>query len=370
MDLKHVIARDEKNKSVTMRLYGAIGDQIDGHQFAREIVYLSEVYDNIEIKVNSEGGSVLQGISIFNAILNSTATVTVCIEGLAASMGGFLCFAADKITMNDFARLMIHDPYNPEKETNKMTPKEKRGIESFTGMLAEITAIRCGDKEKAAAYMKAETWFTAEEAKAAGLIDEIIVTGKAQSVAAQISGIAALTSNTFTNFLQPKQENMKLIAALYGLGPEATEAEIIAKINAERATAAAVATERDTVKAERDTLQAAATASIDAEVNALADRAIETGNFKAEMKADLVAMGKANPDTFKKMIEGLQPVTASVVDAVVAASVNGTPAGGKTTDADEFERLRREDPNALVEMKVSENARFKKLEAAWEKKFC
>jgi ATP-dependent Clp protease, protease subunit len=105
MELKHVTSLDELKKTATLLLYGEIGDKVDGDYFAQEINFLSKQYDEIVIRINSGGGSVLQGLSIFNAMLNSPAFIVVNIDGIAASMAGVIAMAGNIVRMNDLLGL-------------------------------------------------------------------------------------------------------------------------------------------------------------------------------------------------------------------------------------------------------------------------
>ncbi len=63
---------------------------------------------DVTIHLNSEGGSVTDGLSIFNAISEHEGTVTVHVDALAASIATVICCAADKVIMNSNAKFMVH----------------------------------------------------------------------------------------------------------------------------------------------------------------------------------------------------------------------------------------------------------------------
>lgn len=70
-----------------MRLYGSIGQKVDGDLFARELAALDDgQLDIIKIRINSPGGDVFQGMSIVSAMLSVKTPVHAYIDGIAASM--------------------------------------------------------------------------------------------------------------------------------------------------------------------------------------------------------------------------------------------------------------------------------------------
>ena len=64
----------------------------------------------IDLRLNSPGGSVFDAVAIFNALTRHTGTVTVWIDGIAASAASYIAMAGDEIVMPENAFLMIHDP--------------------------------------------------------------------------------------------------------------------------------------------------------------------------------------------------------------------------------------------------------------------
>ena len=367
MELKHVIARDKK--TATMLLYGAIGQKIDGDYFAQEINYLSKTVDEITIRINSEGGNVLQGLSIFNAILNSEAYVVAQIDGVAASMAGVIPMAADRIRMNDFARIMIHDPFLPGKQ-NQLTAKEKKMIANLKGILSSCLTRRGMETEKMDKLMSDETWFTAQDALDAKLIDEIITTGKATAVESSLSGIAAslITPELFTNFLTTQQTSkMEAIAKLFGLSATATEADVTNEIKALQLENTALKAKATQAEASLAELNAKLAEQQKNEIEAIATQAIASGFFDESQRTALVEMGTNSFDTFKRMIEGLKKPAAASLSATIAATQSSAGNADRLTDGQTFEKMRREEPQALAEMKIAEPERFNKLYQAWEK---
>merc|ERR1712194_633317 len=145
--------------------------------FVNEFKYLESVSSEIDIKINSQGGSVMNGLSIVNTILDSKIPTTARIVGVVASMASVIALAADKTVMSDYAVLMWHNPFSPSGEA----PSDQ--LMAFSSMLNKIYASRLGmSEEEVKSFMDGEdgkdgTWFNAEKAKSLGLISEIEKTG-------------------------------------------------------------------------------------------------------------------------------------------------------------------------------------------------
>lgn len=212
-----------------MRLYGEIGTKVDGDYFAQEIGYLAENSDVVNIRINSPGGSILQGLSIVSAILTAKAQVVTYIDGVAASMAGIVAVAGHRVIMNDFAKLMIHDPYfiddNGEK-VEKLDARNRRAIGAMKSILTSILKRRCGENADIEAMMKAETWLGADDAKAAGLVDEIAGTGRDLKNMEPLRLVALLSDEVEQN-----TGNMKQLTARLNLAETADEQAIITAVD-------------------------------------------------------------------------------------------------------------------------------------------
>lgn len=129
----------------------------------------------INLRLNSPGGSVFDGIAIANAIRSHPATVTVYVDSLAASIASVIAMSGDRLVMMPQSQIMVHNAsgscYGDATEMTKMADlldKQSRNIaEAYAqhtgGSLAEWTQ-----------YMADETWFSADEALAVGLADEVV----------------------------------------------------------------------------------------------------------------------------------------------------------------------------------------------------
>jgi ATP-dependent protease ClpP protease subunit len=145
---------------------------VDAAQFVREIAALD--VDTINLRVNSPGGSVYDGVAIMNALRRHKATVVATVDGLAASAASFIIQAADEVVMGLGTELMIHDAWSFAWGNAEAMAKAATDLDRISSTIAGIYSERAGgtvDEWRAA--MKAETWYSADEAVAAGLADRV-----------------------------------------------------------------------------------------------------------------------------------------------------------------------------------------------------
>lgn len=119
----------------------------------------------INLSINSGGGSVFDGIAIYNMLKSHKATVNVYIEGLAASIASVIAMAGDTITMRSGSMMMVHMPWtlsqgNAEEMRKTADTLEKTG-DSIVDIYSERTGISSDDIRN---IMNEETWLSAEEA--------------------------------------------------------------------------------------------------------------------------------------------------------------------------------------------------------------
>lgn len=134
---------------------------------------------NINLRINSPGGSVFDGVAIANAIRSHPADVTVFVDGLAASIASVIALAGNKLVMMPQTSFMIHDA-SGGCHGNAAEMEYMRNLldKQSDNIAAAYAAAAGGTVEDWRAKMKDETWYTAEEAVAAGLADEVMAVPK------------------------------------------------------------------------------------------------------------------------------------------------------------------------------------------------
>jgi ATP-dependent Clp endopeptidase proteolytic subunit ClpP len=153
----------------------------------------------INLRLNSPGGSVFEGIAIANAIRNHPANVTVYVDSLAASIASVIALAGDRVVMMPQSQFMVHNAsggcYGDASEMTKMADLLDKQSLNIAKAYAEHTGRPLAEWRD---YMAEETWFTAEEAVAAGLADEVIpMRPKKNEDAEEPAAVAALMNRTW-----------------------------------------------------------------------------------------------------------------------------------------------------------------------------
>jgi ATP-dependent Clp endopeptidase proteolytic subunit ClpP len=127
------------------------------------------------VEINSPGGNVWDGLSIYNQLRGRKAPVTTRVVGIAASIASIIALAGDRVEMADAALMMIHDPSGMAAGTSEDMRKMADALDQHAEVLVGVYAKKTGKSPEAIrAAMKAETWFTTAEALAFGLVDKPI----------------------------------------------------------------------------------------------------------------------------------------------------------------------------------------------------
>ncbi len=153
-------------------IYGTIGSfEINAKDFAEDLKGIDA--DTIHLRIDSPGGSVIDGISIFNALQRHPAKVVTHIDSLAASMGSVVAMAGNEVRMANNALLMIHEPWTVAMGNADELRKNADTLEKMSGNILQAYSRSQYTPEEVADLMKSETWMTAQDALDAGFIDYI-----------------------------------------------------------------------------------------------------------------------------------------------------------------------------------------------------
>jgi ATP-dependent protease ClpP protease subunit len=174
MNTEYISEVDDVLKTATMKIIGEIGSEVYGKDFVDQLHQLeASGITNINIRINSGGGSVIDGYQIFSAILKSKSNITTYNDGIAASSAGWIFLAGKNAIMSDYALFMMHNPSSTD--TSAIGKKRVEMMrKSITMILAKRTGTSVADTEK---MMNAETWLSADDAVAKGYASSIVETG-------------------------------------------------------------------------------------------------------------------------------------------------------------------------------------------------
>lgn len=183
-------------------LYGEVGGW--GASAAEFIDALSTRKDQrINLHIHSPGGSVFEGHAIFTALKSHPGGVTTWVDGIAASMASVIAMAGAPVKMASNAFLMIHNPWSQTAGGSEEMRKQADVLDKLKDSLVKIYAGKSGmSEEEISAAMDAETWFSAEEAVAFGLADEVFE-GMQAAAKLDLSRISAKAPSGVFEFANP-----------------------------------------------------------------------------------------------------------------------------------------------------------------------
>lgn len=146
--------------------------------------------EDLEVEINSGGGSVFDGSEIYTELKSYSGNVTTKIVGIAASAASVIAMAGNKVVMAPTGQMMIHN-------ASIRASGDYRDMDHMSGILkntnqtiANAYRIKSGKSdEELLEMMDAETWLTPQLALEHGLIDEIMFDNNIQIVASFNSGL-------------------------------------------------------------------------------------------------------------------------------------------------------------------------------------
>jgi len=233
---------NQSDNTAEILLYGFIGawKDTDSKRFISDFKKLEASHDQINVRLNSGGGDVFEGITIYNTLKNSTATIHVYIDGLAASMASVIALAGSKIFMSRYAQLMIHRVSGSANGDADKLRETANLMDELEKSLLDIYATKTG-KDAATiqnTWMQRgkDSWFTATDAVQQKLVDEIFdgvikKSPKKNQNAQEVWQFYNLQIENSTNSNQ--MEQLSQFISFYGLKANATPQDILASMQSQ-----------------------------------------------------------------------------------------------------------------------------------------
>lgn len=165
--------------TAVVRLYDAIDSYggpwgVSAREFVGVLDDLPDSVTTIELRINSPGGEVWEGLAILNALRAHDARFVAVVEGVAASAASFIAAGADELVMAPNSELFIHRAWGLVVGNADDMRKFAAELEHEDRNLASIYASKAGGSvDEWLARMSDETWYSADEAVAAGLADRV-----------------------------------------------------------------------------------------------------------------------------------------------------------------------------------------------------
>lgn len=169
--------RNMTAEEATVLLYDVIGEDwfgggVSARSFAEQFAAIQA--PTIHLRINSPGGSVFEARAMVTAVREHSSRVVAHIDGLAASCASWLAIAAAEVHMTQGAFFMVHNSWSWTMGNKEDHAKAMQLLEKIDQSIRVDYMVKTGAGEAVVSdWMDAETWFTADEAKAAGFVDLI-----------------------------------------------------------------------------------------------------------------------------------------------------------------------------------------------------
>lgn len=337
-----------RNNKPTILIDRHIGDDavygpgISGADFVRELNMIENAgYPECEVWINSIGGSVFDGMDIYNAIVqaNNKMVVNTRNVGVALSTAGWIMQAGKTRICNYYAKLMMHNSSGGDEKT----------LNAINESIVSMLSSRCNKSDVwIKDRMADETWMNAEDAIKQGLYDVIDENCgvEVKNEFEKLSAFAAYNKYRLVvnKLIEEPKEKMIKVKNTLGLDAEASEDTILKEINNLKAQ---IETLNKTVKDKENEIARIAKeksdATIEVAANALVDQAEREGRISTDSKVGFLALAKIDFEGTKTAINAL-PVK-SIANKIPV--VNNAPEGRAGWDYSKWEK---EDPKGLINM--------------------
>jgi ATP-dependent protease ClpP protease subunit len=165
------VAADEAELLLFNEIGGWFGTYAD--EFDAELKAITA--SHLTVRLNSPGGSVTEGIAIASALRSHPADITIRVDGIAASIASVIAMAGDRLLMMPGSMLMVHEAFGECVGDSAEMIKMAEVLDVISDNIASMYAAKAGGTaDEWRERMRAETWFKAEDAVAAGLADGVV----------------------------------------------------------------------------------------------------------------------------------------------------------------------------------------------------
>ena len=183
------ISTNEAKTEATVLIYGVIGgfdfekwEPINtANKFIEDFKEVEKTANTIHVKINSPGGSIWDGLPIYNTLKNSKKEIKTYVDGIAYSMASLIALAGDTVYGYSNSMLMFHNGSTYAFGNAKTMRKEADTLDSYDEALGSIIQekLNISAEEVKEKYLNYDdNYFVGNEAKTVGFFDEIITSKK------------------------------------------------------------------------------------------------------------------------------------------------------------------------------------------------
>lgn len=333
-------------------LYGIIGDWWDGLDattIANELLARnSNNSDPLTVRIHSDGGSVMDGLAIVNALKATGRATHAIVDGLAASMAAYIAMSTDTLAIPDNAYLMIHKVRGGVYATADELRRTADIFDQFNDTYARTVSAKTGKPvADVLALMDAETWIDGRTAVAEGYADELLnpikavaqldIRDKSTTPVAlrDLMTLAASTaSNAATQPVRGNDMNLEARAKAVGLKRRDNETDAELKLRVEAAEAANAQAMADAkAKADAEAKAAADAAAAEAKAKADAELAAKAAAGDAEASATRAVAAERQRASDIRALCAQHGMDDATRDSMVDSGISIAEARNKVLDA-------------------------------------
>lgn len=376
----------------TLNLNDAIGSfEIQGSVIANEIIHINKIgADRIDMELNSEGGSIIDGVRIASAMVESKVPIRTINKGYACSIAGVFYLLGSQRHMVNFGLLMLHNPQYGGRDMNDIEdPKKREVMGKMKKQLIQLIMAKNPDMEEnmISRMMDQETWLNCDEAKGLGFVDNVIsyanppniTRGEGELATEYVNKIknfhCSLEQNNSNNLKKMQMDDLKKQYEARLTEKDSNIKELTNNVAKYKEEIAALNNNFTNLtkkhEAENEQLNEKLTAQNgkikkfeDAVAADIVNNAIEAGKFIPENRDALIEKAKLDIDGFKAMIEMIPesqskldgkptPKISDILDqAESLEEINKDDLNGKT----QFEYLQKNDSVKLKSIKNNQPA--------------
>lgn len=177
------IKAQEQDTKAEIIIYSDIGsswwsDGVSAKSFSDELDQLPKTVTEISVRLNSPGGDVFDGMTIYNRLKQHKAKVIVHVDGMAASIASIIMLAGDEVIMGEGAMIMIHKPWTGVWGNSDVLDHTSETLLQLEDQMTTIYMRRAKklSREEIRNMLRDETWFGAEDAIKWGFADKVVET--------------------------------------------------------------------------------------------------------------------------------------------------------------------------------------------------
>jgi ATP-dependent protease ClpP protease subunit len=307
-------------------LYGIIGqgkDCVSAYDFVSKIKALENDHPLINVRINSGGGSIFDGIAMYNAIKGSKATINTYVDGVAASMASVVALAGNKCYMSSLGKMMTHRAKGAITGGADDMRNSAQLLDSLEKTMAILYAEKTGlteDVAKATFMGNEDKWMTAQEALDNKLIDGIFDATAQVSLPSSLNNLTEVVNAYAAALYNPDNNMEKLqltanqLSALQ-LKAESTPAEMMSAIDALIQKAASVPTLQASVEAKDTEIANLKKEATKKDIEGYVAEALSAKKITVELGNTLKAQFADNPVGLKAVLDAMpsySPITAQM----------------------------------------------------------